>query len=52
MASSRLRRTQGSVLGPILFIIYNNICDIFWELINILSKIAADTKMGKIVKLM
>ena len=41
---------QGSILGPIFFIIYNNSFDIkIRELLNILSKFADDTNMGNVV---
>ena len=40
---------QGSVLGPILFLIFNNDLDGAASLIEILRKFADDTKLGQIM---
>jgi hypothetical protein len=40
---------QGSVLGPLLFVIFINDMDAVVQQINILRKFADDTKLGKTV---
>jgi ribonuclease P/MRP protein subunit RPP40 len=41
---------QGSVLSPVLFLIFINNLDVQTELITVLKKFADDTKVGHVVK--
>jgi hypothetical protein len=41
---------QGSMLGPVLFLIFINILDVQAELVTVLKKFADDIKLGHVVK--
>jgi hypothetical protein len=38
------------VLGPILFLVFNNKLDVLTELLTVVNKFADDTKLGQVIR--